>query len=80
MGGVQTNVWQMKTVNYTRANTYTMFVEAATGKPKRYEMHGYNTLTGSHYDKYYLDYSDMNTNFSSDEVFKKPDGRSINDF
>jgi hypothetical protein len=34
-----------------------MWVDSKSQAPVRYEMLGYDTLLGSHYDKYYLDYS-----------------------
>ena len=43
-----------------KKNTYTMWVTTVKNgviAPVRYEMYGYDTLLGSHYDKYYLNYS-----------------------
>lgn len=38
--------------------------------PVRYEMRGYNTLLGSHYDHYYLEYDSYNHADIPNEVFE----------
>ena len=42
-----------------RKNTYTLVVstDGDTITPVRYEMIGYNSLLGSHYDRYYVTYT-----------------------
>lgn len=40
--------------------------------PVRYEMKGYNSLLGSHFDHYYLEYDDFSFDSPSAEVFKIP--------
>jgi len=50
-------IWQKVEVIGSKKNTYTMHVDYATKAPKRYVMMGYDTLFGSHYDKYYVTYS-----------------------
>ena len=37
--------------------------------PVRYEMKGYNSLLGSHYDHYYLDYTTFTAEKPTDETF-----------
>ena len=37
--------------------------------PVRYEMKGYNSLLGSHYDHYYLDYVSFSAEKPNDNVF-----------
>lgn len=64
-----------------KTSTYTFAVEAASGKPVRYEMFGYDSLLGSHFDKYYVDY----TGFYSpatfpDTVFAAPTNMTCRDF
>lgn len=50
------NVWEkVEQVGYKK-NTYVMWVEKYHNDPVRYEMMGYDTLFGSHYDKYIIDY------------------------
>lgn len=36
----------------------------------RYEMRGFNSLLGSHYDHYYLDYDWYSSDIPSSEVFE----------
>ncbi|KAK3091873.1 hypothetical protein FSP39_023296 [Pinctada imbricata] len=54
------NKWVMVQTIGKKKNTYSMWVDPANNSPKRYEMMGYDTLLGSHYDKYYLDYMNYN--------------------
>uniref|UniRef100_A0A0E9SHC6 Uncharacterized protein n=1 Tax=Anguilla anguilla TaxID=7936 RepID=A0A0E9SHC6_ANGAN len=49
-----------------KKNTYTLWVTRPEGKnepatPWHYEMMGYNTLLGSHYDKYLVDYKEFSS-------------------
>jgi len=37
--------------------------------PVRYEMKGFNTLLGSHYDHYYLDYEEYSDDAPNPSVF-----------
>lgn len=81
-GGSLCEVWQNVTTVGYKKNTYTLWVtrseERADGRvdpatPLHYEMMGYNTLLGSHFDKYLVDYE----KFSSDvdpTVFSLPEG------
>lgn len=71
----------MTTVGYKK-NTYTLWVtraeRAANGAegpvlPVHYEMMGYNTLLGSHYDKYLVDYKDFSTHVDP-KIFTLPEG------
>lgn len=58
MNGQSLNEWVNVTTMYTRSNTYTFYTEtAAPFKPVQYVMQGYDSLLGSHYDKYIVDYS-----------------------
>ena len=57
MGGVECDKWQLIDVEWKKSSTYTMWLESATGRPVRYMMMGYDSLLGSHFDKYILDYS-----------------------
>nr|XP_056702425.1 digestive cysteine proteinase 2-like [Euleptes europaea] len=56
-----------------KKNIYTLWVaETSTGLvPVHYEMSGYNTLLGSHYDKYEIDYTSFSQTFPFD-VFDLP--------
>ncbi|KAJ7304258.1 hypothetical protein JRQ81_011798 [Phrynocephalus forsythii] len=52
-----------------KKNTYKLWM--VDGVPVHYEMQGYNTLLGSHYDKYEIDYTSFSNSFSAD-VFDLP--------
>ena len=53
------SIWQYTEIIERRKNTYTFTVsmENDVVKPVRYEMIGYNSLLGSHYDRYYVTYT-----------------------
>lgn len=80
-GGSLCEVWQNVTTVGYKKNTYTLWVthseKGADGKepatPLHYEMMGYNTLLGSHYDKYLVDYKEFSTHVDP-KVFSLPDG------
>ena len=55
----------------TKVNTYTLQVSMDTREPKFYEMMGYDSLFGSHYDKYTITYDTYTTKFD-DSVFDSP--------
>ena len=52
------SLWQQVVVNGKKTSTYSLWVDKSTGSPVRYEMMGYDSLIGSHFDKYVLDYQD----------------------
>ncbi|XP_048414110.1 digestive cysteine proteinase 2-like isoform X2 [Stegostoma tigrinum] len=72
--GLHCTVWQNVTVVDKRKNTYTMWVSSSTEGPipVHYEMKGYNTLLGGHYDKYEIDYNKLKNDVDSN-VFKLPE-------
>ncbi|XP_035849037.1 digestive cysteine proteinase 2 [Sander lucioperca] len=87
-GGSLCEVWQNVTTVGLKKNTYTLWVthleRGADGKeepstPLHYEMMGYNTLLGSHYDKYYVDYKEFSTHVDP-KVFSLPEGMSCGGF
>ena len=59
--GFTADQWQSVTVEGDKKNTYTMYVNSVTGEPLYYEMIGYDSLLGSHYDKYYIEYFGFKT-------------------
>ncbi|CAH0550447.1 unnamed protein product [Brassicogethes aeneus] len=74
--GIQTELWQMNETIGQKFNKYSLWVYYKNNPdvegekiavPVRYEMRGYNTLLGSHYDHYYLVYNE----FSDDEIPKE---------
>lgn len=79
-GGSLCEVWQNVTTVGHKKNTYTLWVakperdgRKGTAVPLHYEMMGYNTLLGSHYDKYLVDYKDFSTHLDP-KVFSLPEG------
>lgn len=67
--GYSTDQWQSVVTEGTKKNTYTLFLDSKTGNPLFYEMIGYDTLLGSHYDRYYIEYYNFNTDEISPTVF-----------
>jgi len=64
--------WQKSTAIGNKVNKYTMWLRTeGTGHavPVHYEMRGYNTLLGSHYDHYYLTYDMFSAETPEAEVF-----------
>lgn len=74
--GKNCSIWQNVTKIGQKKNVYT-FYQAVNGRdPVRYEMIGYDTLLGSHYDKYYIDYTMFKQCQSlPDEDFHVPSSR-----
>ncbi|XP_056275349.1 digestive cysteine proteinase 2-like isoform X2 [Pseudoliparis swirei] len=77
-------VWQNVTTVGYKKNTYTLWVTRAEsgGEPAtalHYEMLGYNTLLGSHYDKYLVDYKEFSAHVDP-KVFSLPEGMSCEGF
>ncbi|XP_041978357.1 digestive cysteine proteinase 1 [Aricia agestis] len=72
-----TSKWRMVMNVGDKINKYTMWVKyrrTLRGDnipiPVRYEMKGFNSLLGSHYDHYYIEYSDYNIDQIDPGVFK----------
>ncbi|XP_035715086.1 digestive cysteine proteinase 1 isoform X2 [Folsomia candida] len=72
-----------------KVNKYTYWVKVepspldpdiSLGTPVKYEMRGYNTLLGSHYDHYYLIYDWFSPELPTDDVFQVPPSLSCGDF
>ncbi|XP_023687880.1 digestive cysteine proteinase 1-like [Paramormyrops kingsleyae] len=77
-------VWQNVTMEGYKKNTYTLWVVRpyATDSPPvpwHYEMMGYNTLLGSHYDKYLVDYVEFSHSVDS-HAFSLPEGLTCGSF
>ena len=54
--GIKCQVYQLIDQVGDKKSTYTFYVDANTKAPVHYEMFGYDTLLGSHFDKYLVDY------------------------
>ena len=70
--GIPCYVFQLKTTIEKKVNIYTLTVKQEDGVPMRYEMLGYDTLLGSHYDKYVVLYTSFVVAVPADDVFKIP--------
>ncbi|XP_069660615.1 digestive cysteine proteinase 1-like [Haliaeetus albicilla] len=73
--GQRCAVWQNVSYWGHKKNVYTLRVgSSARGPvPLHYEVHGFNSLLGSHYDKYEIDYSSFSHRFPP-SVFHLPEG------
>ncbi|XP_013412168.1 digestive cysteine proteinase 2-like [Lingula anatina] len=80
--GQTVDVWQNVTVRGQKKNTYTFMVTTGSNPaPVRYEMRGYDSLLGSHYDKYYVDYMNFNNKDPIDpKKFDPPQGMACTGF
>ncbi|XP_061616502.1 digestive cysteine proteinase 1-like isoform X1 [Phyllopteryx taeniolatus] len=87
-GGSLCEVWQNVTTVGYKKNTYTLWVtrseKRADGRtdpatPLHYEMMGYNTLLGSHFDKYLVDYKEFSPQVDP-VAFSLPEGMSCGRF
>ena len=75
LGTVNCDMWQMTNIVGEKKNTYTMWINAKDGTPVRYEMMGFDSLLGSHYDKYYVEYQTFEANPKFDDnEFAVPKG------
>ena len=70
------DVWKMVDMEGRKKNVYTMWVAADDQAPVRYEMMGFDSLIGSHYDKYVLDYTMYNTDAVPASTFEPPKSES----
>lgn len=84
--GQETEKWQLVETIGQKVNKYTMWLNYRTdpdnsvGKiavPIRYEMKGFNSLLGSHYDHYYLSYHYYDTASIPSDTFKLSPSRCI---
>lgn len=74
-GGQLCAVWQNVSYWGHKKNVYTLRVgsSARSPVPLHYEVHGFNSLLGSHYDKYEIYYSSFSHRFSP-SIFNLPEG------
>lgn len=79
--------WQMVQTIGDKINKYTMWVKykktlrgESVPIPVRYEMKGFNSLLGSHYDHYYLTYSDYDLDDIDPDVFNYETGYKCTSF
>ena len=74
--GISCYNFRLRTVVGKRVNIYTLTVDQEDKSPKRYEMLGYDTLLGSHYDKYEILYTSFHVESPTEDIFKIPEGIS----
>nr|XP_021332958.1 uncharacterized protein si:dkey-183k8.2 [Danio rerio] len=82
--GVQCEVWKNVKEAGHKKNTYRLWVtrgEAAYSPvtPQRFEIEGFNSLLGSHNDKYSIEYSDFSSQTEPD-IFTPPAGFTCEEF
>ena len=65
------SVWTSTTTEQHKVNTYTVYTsQTEPADPVHYEMLGYDTLLGSHYDKYLIEYVDYAPQMPPPDVFE----------
>ncbi|KAI7815231.1 Cathepsin L long [Rhyzopertha dominica] len=78
INGILAEKWQLVETIGQKKNKYTMWMNyradpnnpsVKIAVPLRYEMKGFNSLLGSHYDHYYLEYEDYSTDDIPSETF-----------
>ncbi|KAL3287775.1 hypothetical protein HHI36_002237 [Cryptolaemus montrouzieri] len=78
INGIQTEKWLLEQTIGNKVNKYVIWVSYKSDPdedkpipvPRKYEMKGYNSLLGSHYDHYYLVYDDFDNDKIPPEVFE----------
>lgn len=87
MRDTETTKWRMTTTVGDKINKYTMWVKYkkdlrgdALPIPIRYEMKGFNSLLGSHYDHYYIEYMDYDVEDIDPDVFNIDPGMECTSF
>ncbi|XP_014231690.1 cathepsin L isoform X1 [Trichogramma pretiosum] len=79
INGVECEKWRLVETIGEKTNKYTLWIRYKKSSssppmkevvPVRYEMKGFNTLLGSHYDHYYLEYDWFSSETPSSEVFE----------
>lgn len=72
----QCDNWQLSVDTLGLTSTYNFYVSRTTQMPVRYQMMGYDSLIGSHYDLYVLDYLNVTTTaFWPASTFNQPNMR-----
>jgi len=73
--GVECEMYQTIDQVGDKKSTYTYYANAMNKHPVYYEMFGYDTLIGSHFDKYTIDYFRYDEGPIDPEVFHVTDGK-----
>ena len=65
--------WKLAVTTLNKTSNYDFYVSRTTGLPVRYQMMGYDSLIGSHFDLYILDYTTFVSGVSwNSTVFEQP--------
>ncbi|KAL1501117.1 hypothetical protein ABEB36_006503 [Hypothenemus hampei] len=86
--GVTTQKWTLTNTIGEKVNKYALWVtfkdqedlDSKIAVPVRFEMRGYNTLLGSHYDHYYLQYDQFDISPIAAEIFEIPSNLTCSAF
>ncbi|XP_035218002.1 uncharacterized protein LOC118191309 [Stegodyphus dumicola] len=73
-------LWMLENSYEDKVNKYSMYIEKSTGAPVHYIMKGYNSLLGSHYDKYELYYMEYAVGNTTDADFEVHTGLQCTNF
>ena len=68
--------WQNITVVGGKKNIYTFWWSEDEQRPFRYVMYGYDSLIGSHYDKYYIEYDNWQLSYNFSDADFTPEDKS----
>ncbi|XP_059485650.1 digestive cysteine proteinase 1 [Neocloeon triangulifer] len=89
VSGHQAEKWRLVTKKGDKVNKYTIWIRyknnpldptKSIAVPMRYEMRGFNSLLGSHYDHYYLEYDWYSFEGPDSTVFQLPDNMTCTGF
>ncbi|XP_021934298.1 digestive cysteine proteinase 1 isoform X2 [Zootermopsis nevadensis] len=89
VNGLTCEKWQLLETKGMKVNKYTMWIRykkspkiqgVKVSIPVRYEMKGYNSLLGSHYDHYYLEYDWFSSDTPNPNVFRVSDNMTCTSF
>ncbi|CAB3361153.1 Hypothetical predicted protein [Cloeon dipterum] len=89
VSGHTTEKWRLVVTNGDKVNKYTMWIRykknpqdptKSIALPIRYEMRGFNSLLGSHYDHYYLEYDWYSYEAPAASVFQLPENMTCTSF
>ncbi|CAG0920852.1 unnamed protein product [Notodromas monacha] len=77
LDGEKCDLWRNVTSFGAKTNTYSFWVSRSDTAsrhyiPKRFEMRGFNSLLGSHYDHYIIDYDSFDHSNPDETVFEVP--------
>jgi hypothetical protein len=75
--GIKCQMYQSIIQDGDKRSTYTYYINAENQHPVHYEMFGYDTLIGSHFDKYTIDYYNYDEQSIDSKLFHITDGKQF---